>query len=247
MLLHGFLSSKESMRSVAESLSDLRNVFLVDLPGFGGTKSAGINYGMENVADELIKIAEHHDIKTFDVLGYSMGGRTALALTAHHPGHINKCILESASPGIIDAGKKAERLSLDRERSDFIVSDYKGFLKFWQDMPLFSTQQRVSQSALNSQHEERCSQIPVEAADSLLKYGTGVQAAYWDDLARLENDFYLIAGIDDAKFVSIAESMSERLKSAKLNIVGHAGHNVHLENFDTYIKLVRDYLEEENS
>ena len=247
LLLHGFLSSKESMRRVADGLKDIRNVMLVDLPGFGQTKSADIDYSMDTIADGLVSLMKHHDIHQFDVLGYSMGGRTALALTASYPKMINKCILESASPGIIDAEKRAERYKIDSERSNFIVKDYDAFLKFWQDMPLFNSQQRISPELLNAQHQERLTQQPKEAADSLLKYGTGVQRSYWEDLSQLDNDFYLIAGSDDEKFVAVAQSMSERLKSAKLNIVEHAGHNVHLENYHSYIKQVRDYLKEDNS
>lgn len=247
MLLHGFLSSKESMRGIAAGLSDLRNVILVDLPGFGKTNSTSYDYDMEGIAGGLINIADRHGIKTFDVLGYSMGGRTALALTAHFPDRIEKCILESASPGIADDDKKAERLLVDQERSELIVSDYKDFLKFWQGMPLFQTQQHLDESLLKAQHEERLQQIPAEAADSLLKYGTGVQKSYWNDLSSLHNDFYLITGSEDKKFIGLAHSMSERLKSAKLDIVEHSGHNVHLENYEAYINLVRKYLEEDNS
>ncbi|CAD2081879.1 putative 2-succinyl-6-hydroxy-2,4-cyclohexadiene-1-carboxylate synthase [Jeotgalicoccus coquinae] len=247
MLLHGFLSSKESMRDIAAGLSGLRNVILVDLPGFGGTKSSLYDYGMADIAAGLIKIAERHGISTFDVLGYSMGGRTALALTSHFPERIEKCILESASPGIPDTLKRAERLLVDTERSEFITADYKKFLEFWQEMPLFQTQQHVEKEKLDAQAKERLQQIPAEAADSLLKYGTGVQQSYWKDLSSLNNDFYLITGSEDTKFIAIAESMSERLKSAKLDIVDNCGHNIHLENFEVYINTVRKYLEEDNS
>lgn len=247
MLLHGFLSSKESMRKIAEGLSDLRNVILVDLPGFGGTNSTSHDYRMEDIAGGLIAIADRHQINTFDVLGYSMGGRSALALTVQFPERIEKCILESASPGIADDEQKAERLLVDQERSKLIVSDYYEFLNFWQSMPLFQTQEHADESLLKAQHEERLQQTPAEAADSLLKYGTGVQRSYWNDLSGLNNHFYLITGSEDKKFIRVAETMSERLKSAKLDIVENCGHNIHLENYEAYINLVRKYLEEDNS
>ena len=72
------------MRRVADGLKDIRNVMLVDLPGFGQTKSADIDYSMDTIADGLVSLMKHHDIHQFDVLGYSMGGRTALALTASY-------------------------------------------------------------------------------------------------------------------------------------------------------------------
>ena len=86
-----------------------------------------------------------------------------------------------------------------------------------------------------------------EVKNSLLKYGTGVQRSYWNDLSGLNNHFYLITGSEDKKFIKVAETMSERLKSAKLDIVENCGHNIHLENYEAYINLVRKYLEEDNS
>lgn len=247
MLLHGFLSSKESMRKIAEDLKGHRNVILVDLPGFGGTSSVAIEYSMEDITSQLIKITDELSQKKIDVFGYSMGGRVALALACSYPERIAKCILESASPGIQNADVKISRLEVDKKRGEFIVSNYEAFLKDWQSMPLFETQQRVDTSLLEAQHRERLEQQPDEAADSLLKYGTGVQASYWNELSKISNEVLLIVGSEDMKFVEIAESMSESLKNAKLNIVEDCGHNIHLENYQTYINLVLKYLEEDNS
>lgn len=247
MLLHGFLSSRESMRKIAEDLNGHRNVILVDLPGFGGTSSIAVEYSMEDITSQLIKITDALALKTIDVLGYSMGGRVALALTCSYPERIAKCILESASPGIQNKDAKRARLEVDKKRAGFIVSNYEVFLKEWQSMPLFETQQRVDTSLLKAQHRERLQQKPDEAADSLLKYGTGVQGSYWEELDKLSNEVCLIVGSEDKKFVRIAESMSESFKNAKLNIVEDCGHNIHLENYQAYINLVLKYLEEDNS
>lgn len=247
MLLHGFLSSKESMRKIAEDLKDHRNVILVDLPGFGSTSSVAVEYSMEDITSQLIKITDELSQRTIDVLGYSMGGRVALALTCKYPERIAKCILESASPGIQNTDAKMARLEVDKKRGAFIVSNYEAFLKDWQSMPLFETQQRVDAPLLEAQNRDRLQQKPDEVADSLLKYGTGVQSSYWNELSKISNEVLLIVGSEDMKFVVIAESMSESFKNAKLDIVEDCGHNIHLENYQTYINLVLKYLEEDNS
>lgn len=235
------------MRDIANDIKDIRNVILVDLPGFGGTKSVAADYSMSDITAGLINIIDTLNLKTVDVLGYSMGGRVALALTSSYPNRIGKCILESASPGIKTGDAKLARLEVDKKRSELIVSDYDRFLKDWQAMPLFDTQKSVETPLLKAQHAERLAQIPAEVADSLLKYGTGVQQSYWSDLEQLQNNFCLIVGSEDEKFVKIAESMSERLKNAKLNVVENCGHNVHLEHYKKYINIISKYLEEDNS
>src|SRR5699024_9065191 len=150
MLLHEFLSSRESMRRIAEDLSSVRNVILADLPGFGGTLSTPHDYRMEDVAGGLVNIADREGINTFDVLGYSMGGRVSLALAAHFPKRVEKCILESASPSIADEEKRAERIRIDREDNRIIISNYNAFLKVCQHMPLYVTKSNADRSLLKA-------------------------------------------------------------------------------------------------
>ena len=97
MLLHGFLQSHKSMLAMSKHLSDLRNIILVDLPGFGASKSVGHDYNMKDVTDGLKNILVQLDIERVDVLGYSMGGRTALAFSLEHTDCVSALYLESAS------------------------------------------------------------------------------------------------------------------------------------------------------
>lgn len=235
------------MKGIAESLSDVRNVILVDLPGFGATKSVSISYTMVDIAHGLKNIIQELKLKQVDVFGYSMGGRTALAFEAIHPEYVDRLILESASAGIKDKASKRDRLKVDRRRHDKMIEDYPGFLRDWENLPLFNSQKNLEPHILASQKSERESLNPLEAADSLLKYGTGVQDSYWDDLEDINNPILLIVGEEDEKFVSIGKTMSQLVKSAKLEIVESCGHNIHLEAFDVFIEILKAYLQEEDS
>ena len=56
-------------------------------------------YRMERCVADLIAILDALDIERTHLLGYSMGGRLALAAAIAHQDRIASLILESASPG----------------------------------------------------------------------------------------------------------------------------------------------------
>ena len=71
------------------------------------------HYRLERCVVDLIAILDELDIERTHLLGYSMGGRLALAAAIEHQDRIASLILESASPGLADA---AERGGPRRER-----------------------------------------------------------------------------------------------------------------------------------
>lgn len=242
MLLHGFLQSHKSMMDIAAKLSDLRNTILVDLPGFGASKSVGLDYQMEDVGHALKDILDDLSIQHAEVLGYSMGGRTALAFSIEYPDRVAALFLESASPGIESKEARHERYLIDKQRHDSMISNYQDFIDEWESMPLFKSQKALDPVSFEIQRQERLTQNAHEAADSLLKYGTSVQASYWSKLRDINFPVYLIVGEKDKKFLDIAKNMSERINGATLIVVNSCGHNVHLEDFNSFIEKLRLYL-----
>ena len=78
----------------------------VDLPGHGQTQAPTdpARHGHEQVTTDLASLMAHLGLHRFHLLGYSMGGRMALALALAQPQRLRALVLESASPGLADAG-----------------------------------------------------------------------------------------------------------------------------------------------
>src|SRR6185312_14336000 len=101
LLLHGFTGSHQSWHVLANRLGGGRRIVMIDLPGHGKSElPASQPWTFESVIDDLAWIIESQLGGDADVLGYSMGGRMALALALAHPHRMRRLILESASPGI---------------------------------------------------------------------------------------------------------------------------------------------------
>lgn len=231
-----------SMEGLAGDLAPHFNTLTVDLPGFGGTPSAGIDYGMGDIAEGIRQLLISLDIQKVDILGYSMGGRVALAFIASHPEYVGRAVLESSSPGIASGEERETRRHADGRRAARINEDFPAFIASWEGMGLFSSQQSLPDKTLEQQRQNRLSQQPEEASDSLMKYGTGVQPSYWEKLGDIRRPVLLLAGGQDEKFIRINSSMSELLPDARLEIIDGAGHNIHMEAPRKFGTIVIDFL-----
>ncbi|GAB3061676.1 2-succinyl-6-hydroxy-2,4-cyclohexadiene-1-carboxylate synthase [Salinicoccus sesuvii] len=242
LLLHGFISDMDSMAQIARTASPHFNILRVDLPGFGGTRSTDIDYTIETIADGLQSLLKELGLKKVDILGYSMGGRVALSFAINYPEAVERLIIESASPGIASLEDRQARLLIDRKRADDITANYTVFIDAWETMALFDSQKHLMSEERSSQRRNRLAQVPKEVADSLLKYGTGVQPSYWQRLKHITIPVLLVVGEQDTKFKSINSKMAEMLPDAQLVVIEGAGHNVHMESPKKFGTMMIDFL-----
>ena len=245
LVLHGFTGNQQQWDEVAEALMDEYQVVTVDLLGHGATDSPEDyeRYSMDLSARNLVKLMQSLGHDTFHLLGYSMGGRLALYTAIHHPPNIKSLILESASPGL-----RTEKARLDRRNRDNTLADnietngIEWFVDFWEKLPLWDSQSTLSQDVRDQLREQRLTNNPRGLANSLRGMGTGVQPSLWDDIDKLDLPISLIVGQFDEKFVVINHELYDLFPRSDLSIVDDAGHTVHLENRDTFIRLIHEHL-----
>lgn len=246
IVLHGFLNDHRSMFHVASAQKNKANIIYVDLPGFGQTKSTNVQYSMADIAESLNHILKDYRHTDLYMLGYSMGGRVALAFACIYPDLLKGLILESTSPGVKVPEARKERAAIDSKRAEKIVKDYYRFIQSWENMGLFSSQENLEYTALVEQREQRLAQNPKEVADSLNKYGTGIQPSYWGQLNDIETKTLQLVGRKDEKFVFINEKMNQLIPGAELKIIEHSGHNIHLEARQKFDIIVSAFINEED-
>ena len=250
VLLHGFTGSKESWRDLREHLKRDRRVISIDLPGHGGTR-VGIdveNYSIERAAVLVIRLlAEVLAIPRFSLIGYSMGGRLALFVALNHGAHINRLVLESASPGIVDPAERATRRHADEELASFAESaGIEAFVKRWESMPLFESMAQMPAEKINRLRLERLGGCVEELARSLRGVGTGVQPWLGGELPTLRMPLLVIAGALDLKFTAIGERIAALVSGARFESIGGAGHAPHLERHSEFNRVVTDFLNGKN-
>jgi pimeloyl-ACP methyl ester carboxylesterase len=95
VVLHGSLMSAESMAPMFLPFVASRPVIAIDARGHGRTGDIPGNISYERMADDVASVLQTLGVKRADVLGYSMGGTTAIILAVRHPEVIGKQVIIS--------------------------------------------------------------------------------------------------------------------------------------------------------
>lgn len=245
LLLHGFTGSAIMWSALRPALRARFELILVDLPGHGRS-SAPANpsrYALHRTADDLARVLDALDVARAAVIGYSMGGRTALQFALAHADRLTALILESTSPGIVDPAEREQRIASDSNLAASVERDgIRTFVDTWERLPLWDSQKSLSTAARARLRAERLAQRPEGLANSLRGAGAGVLPAVTDRLGEITVPTLLIAGALDEKYVALGRTMAERVPHARLEIVPDAGHAVHLERPDAFVSLVEEFL-----
>ena len=247
VLLHGFTGSANSWGSLLDAFANMGSqVIALDMLGHGQS-SAPVDperYSMEHCQADIIAALQQFGVAPQQaiLLGYSMGGRVALYTALS--GYFHALILESASPGLLDPVERAQRQQSDNALADRIEREgIFAFIDYWQDIPLFASQQHMPPERRVAQRAQRLANTTIGLANSLRGLGTGVQPDLHDRLQELILPVLLIAGALDSKFCGIAHQMARQLPNSQVAIVPDAGHAVHLEQPEHFVALIQAFYE----
>jgi 2-succinyl-6-hydroxy-2,4-cyclohexadiene-1-carboxylate synthase len=243
LFLHGFMGRGEDWRDVSAGLG--RGFFRVaaDLPGHGA--SLGMppdRHAMEGAARSVLDVLDGAGVGRATVVGYSMGGRLALYLALRHPDRCAGLFLESASPGLEDAGEREARRRADEQKAARLEGgDLRGFLEDWYRQPLFAPL-AWDRDLLRRTIDDKMRNDPAGLAASLRSMGTGNQPSLWAELPDLQVPALAVAGELDEKFVGISRRTASLAPMMRPAVVPGAGHNVHAEAPEAYLALLRHFL-----
>lgn len=250
LLLHGFTGCIETLQCVAGSIGEGRRVIRPDLVGHGESDAPGraAAYTMKACVDQLLALLDAIGVERVDVVGYSMGGRTALSLAAAAPHRVRSLALVGATPGLATAADRSARVAADEALARRILRDgVEAFVDDWMALPLFASQKRLGESALAAARAQRLRCRADGLAGSLRGMGTGAMPPLHGALAGMAVPVLLVVGDEDAKFRAIADEMASSLPDASVAVVACAGHAAHLEQPAAFGQLLGAFLERMSS
>ena len=238
LLLHGWGSSAELMRPIAEALNDTFHVFNVDMPGHGQSPEPPAALGLPEHAALVGDLIGEEIGKPVTILGHSNGGRIALYM-ASDPDlakRIERLIL--ISPSGIPAQRSwtyhLRRMTADALKAPFQLLPEGPLRDFGLDWLRHSLLWR----ALGSSDYQKL--------DGVMR-GTFVKTVnhYVDDrIARIQVPTLLFWGDQDE---AISEHQMRVLETtipdAGLVVLDGAGHYGYLEDPATFLSATRHFLE----
>lgn len=245
-LLHGFTGHGGSWASQAEAFCAAGYRMLApDLLGHGRSPappSPG-RYKMGRAAADLSALLNGVADEPSHLLGYSLGGRLALYFALTYPAQVRSLTLESASPGLATESERVQRREHDNALAVEIEREgINAFVKFWESLPMWKSQrEHLTLEQRQQLRAQRLRNRPTGLANSLRGIGTGAQPNLRPRLPSLTVPTLLIAGADDPKYVFVAREMAQLIPCARLVVLPHAGHNVHLERPNAFIDIVLSF------
>lgn len=244
VLLHGFMGCLRDWDALRTKLRPRWRTLAIDLPGHGHTPLASFDRdtAFARLPTALITLLDELALSGVHLLGYSMGGRVALALALHAPHRFASLILESINPGLETKAERAARQNDEQAWAAQLRSDPRRFQDDWQARPLFARQQERNPRGYREVRDQRAKGDLAGWAGALLGYGLGRQPDYWPRLPSLNLPVLLVTGEEDGKFANLARRMAGLLPQATHSTIPRAAHTPHLEQPADFHQTVAAFL-----
>lgn len=201
----------------------------------------GIDYTIEDMADDVVAVMDEVEIDSAFVFGISMGGMIAQELALNHPSRVRRLMLVATTPGGTQ-GVSASPAVLTEIVSPVISSD-----------PIESMARMLGKLMgpgfleQNRELVQRIAKIRVEQGSDAARFSRQWQAIIrfgtWDRLPELKMPTLVIHGASDPLVpFENGKKLASRISTATLIPLGGVGHFVPLEAPMETIKAINDFF-----
>ncbi len=229
VFLHGFTDTPDTWAQVIEGLPVTKTL---TLPGHNGqTEATDWERTLSDIRESLAGQKVH-------LVGYSMGGRLALAYACAYPEDVLSLTTIGAHAGLPDIDRAA-RIEADEALACLAEGDLEAFLTRWAETPILNLMP-PSPAVLGAKYLRRRKNRGAGLADALRKLGPGNMPALRPEDLKMPALF--IAGALDTKYVATAHELAKRAPLGKAAVVESAGHAVHEDQPHAFIDLLRNHV-----
>jgi pimeloyl-ACP methyl ester carboxylesterase len=227
IVLHGWGDKSDSWYNFAQALANKYQVFLVDLPGFGGSDAPPAVWGVKDYANAINGFIKELDIENPVLLGHSHGGRIISTIAADD--HNCRALVLVGSGGV-DMPSLKVKLKIRwfktikllarpfGKKGDEIINNYRKKLgsRDYQDAgPLQATMVKV------------------------------VNYKLFNILPKIKVPTLIIWGSEDKTLSYDQSKIFEKLISdSYIKIIWGGGHHLHLDSAQELADIVKDFLSE---
>jgi pimeloyl-ACP methyl ester carboxylesterase len=247
VLVHGLLGYSFSWRGVIPLLAAQSEVFAPDMPGAGFSECrAGLDFRLSGAARRLLAFLDAAGIGSCDLVGSSYGGSTAVILAGLMPSRIRSLVLVSpANPWSKIGWKRLTMLKNPLIASLFPKSArtarplHKCFVRRMWGNPALVTKETLD------------GYIRPLIRPGVFEHAVKIVQTWHEDMREFDSTLAKIVGIptllvwgskDRLVDLRSAETMAQRLPSARIAVMRGAGHLPYEENPEEFSRIVREFF-----
>lgn len=208
LLLHGWGQNSTFWTPLAQLLNPDLRIFLLDLPGFGGTQNLAFDSNVPDYSNFVKEFTTKLSLKKFILIGQSFGGQVAGDFALKYPNSLTKLIL-------IDAAIVRNRNLLTIIKI-YLAKIGKPIAKLF---PRHFTKIILSHYAAD---RSKTNPYQKSVIDQILKYDLSKKI----HLIKIPTD--IIWGSEDRVIPYVGKLLVETFPNANLHVIYGAGHLPHL-------------------
>lgn len=240
ILAHGVTDNSLCWTRLAKALESQFDLIMFDARGHGLSDKPESGYGAEEQARDLAGLIEELDLKKPAIVGHSMGAVVATILADNHPDYVNRLVLEDPAWYPQDEDITEEEIVKHAEEWSAAIIRRKAqsvealVMKIRDDHPLW-----------NDEEIQPLAQAKLQVSPYVTEYDIVPAKPWWEIIPTLKCPVLLVCGDKEGE-VAIAPAMAQEINRLNPNIdiqrLSGAGHNVRRDEFDKYVKLLREFL-----
>lgn len=240
IILHGYFGMGDNWKSQANKLASSYQVHMVDQRNHGRSFHSD-DFDYELLVEDLLNYFDFHNLSSANILGHSMGGKTAMLFAVSYPEKVRKLVVADIAPknypphhhqilealNAVDFSKISLRTEVDAVLKEYV--DEEGVRQFLLKNVYRKTKDtldfRFNLESLTENNNEVGSPLPpFTEFDGEVLFLKGANSGYIsdDDLSLIQAHF----------------------ANAKIKTIANAGHWLHAENPIDFLNELTSFLQE---
>ena len=238
LLIHGLFGDAKNLGGLARALEKTHKVISVDLCNHGRSYHSD-KVSHQLMAQDLIALLDHNQIKKCDIIGHSLGGKVAMCLASIAPNRVDHLIVLDMAP-----------IAYSEHRHQNVFEGLRAILK----TPV-NSRQKVDEILARSVEDPSVRQFLMKSlikTDGTFTWGfnaTGLMTNYsqlmnWQENTPFYGKTLFIKGANsDYLLPEHQATIARQFPNAKAHIVAQTGHWLHAEKPDIVGRVINRFLE----